>query len=437
MIDVTNREIFRSALRELVRFRRGLGPRFRGRFFQLFLAMKFYQNELPSMFSNQFVSTEVLQTLLDDLYAKASRPLNDCVLVLFENNYLARTGLIAPGNRTSQNTWRNNFNLQKGIGCYAPPQDLASQTFLDQSRRRCRYLQPRARGVLAGATCQLCTTGAMYRNEDHRKWLRIDSGGSGYAVVDLMNIENFRPYIAIAPDRRTPILPLMVSVYHDALPGLLAANRNEVDVAEFASDFNFSAEELNAYFDQDNRNQFNHQLTAEFPDLTYRPIGVGAPIVRRRAAVHPRRRAAGRAAIPQPILVGTPVPPPGVNTGWEAEEYVAAALRGAEWTVYNVSRQRLGYDLYAQRGRQTRYLDVKSSLGFCSPTFTAREWQQAATHGESYVLAVVENFNPNGQNAVFWIPDPANVCTARQATTLQYSISRNSWVSSTVAINDI
>src|SRR5262249_34715353 len=159
-----------------------------GRFVQLFLALKFYQNALPSMFSNQFVSSEVFQTLLDDLYAKGSRPANDCVLMVFENSYHARTGLTSPGNTTAQNTWRNNFHLQKGVWCHAPRHDLAGQTFLAQPRSACHHLAQATAGVFAGSTCQLCPSGARYRNEEHRKWLRIDPGGNGIAVVDLLNI---------------------------------------------------------------------------------------------------------------------------------------------------------------------------------------------------------------------------------------------------------
>jgi len=100
-------------------------------------------------------------------------------------------------------------------------------------------------------------------------------------------------------------------------------------------------------------------------------------------------------------------------------------------------RQRLGYDLYAQRGRATRYIDVKSSLSLCSPTFTSREWQQARTHRQSYILAIIENFNPTGENIVFWVPDPYDSCTTREATAVQYSISRTSWRTAAATINEI
>src|SRR4051812_42808147 len=100
MIDVANARLYAAALESLRNFKAGAGANYKGRFVQLFLGLKFYQNEIPSMFSNTFISTEILQTLLDDLYAKANRPSNDCVLVLFDGHYLARTGLVGPGNST-------------------------------------------------------------------------------------------------------------------------------------------------------------------------------------------------------------------------------------------------------------------------------------------------------------------------------------------------
>jgi hypothetical protein len=102
-----------------------------------------------------------------------------------------------------------------------------------------------------------------------------------------------------------------------------------------------------------------------------------------------------------------------------------------------VSRQQLGYDLLAKKGGSTRYFEVKSSVGSCNPTLTSKEWQQAHVHGVSYVLAIIENFNAEQQNAVYWIPDPANSCSSRQAQTIMYSIPRNSWITATVPMTQL
>jgi hypothetical protein len=425
MIDITDRRLYVAALESLQRFKQERGRAYKGRFVQLFLGLKFYQDDIPSMFSNQFVGTEVLQTMLDDLYFKSSRPANDGVLVLFEAAYHARTGLVAPGNTMAQNTWRNNLNLQKGIGCYAPAQDLSSQTFLDQHRVECRHLAPVAPGLLSGATCSLCTTGARYRNESHRKWLRIDPNGAGYALVDIFNVANFSPYVA--PDgNRIPALPAAIALYHDADPSLRIGNRTEIELADFARDFNFADDEFLSYFDDSPANPYNAALLRRFLSSRYEPI-TGAP--QRRARVSRRRVSPPPVVrrVPTAVLSGTPTAPPAVNTGWDAEQFVIAALRQNDWIVYDVSRQHLGYDILAQRGRSTAYVEVKSSCGYCTPTLTTREWQQARRHSEQFVLAVLEHFDPKALNTVYFVRDPANTCSATELQTTTHSIPRSAW----------
>lgn len=435
MIDVTNRSLYSAALECLSRFKTGAGAGYKGRFVQLFLGLKFYQNEIPSMFSNSFVSTEVLQTMLDDLYAKANRPSNDCVLVLFDGHYLARTGLVGPNNTTPQNTWRNNFNLQKGIGCYAPPQDLSSQTFLDQDRIDCRHLSPGGPGRLAGSTCSLCPSSARYRNESHRKWLRIDPGGAGYAVVDAFNVSNFSPYVTPGGNR-LPVLPTAVALYHEADPSLRLGGREEIDLYDLMNDFNFDTNEFHSYFDDSPTHPLNADLLSRFRGLEYRrmPRTITLRPRTRPGAPTPQRRTP---IARSPTLTGTPAPPPASNTGWDAERFVLSLLQQNGWTVHDLSRQQLGYDLLAKRGRRTIYVEVKSSVGFCAPSFTPREWQQAETHGTSYVLAVLENFNPLSMNTVYWIPDPAHACLQRQFVSVMHSIPRSSWSAATVRVGQL
>ena len=439
MIPVGNPALFQAALTCLTQHRQAVGPGFKGRFVQIFLGLKFFQNNIPSMYSGSFITTEVLQGLLDDLFAKSSRPVNHCVLSLFEGNFLARTGLIAPGNTSTQNTWRNNLNLQKGIGCYAPPADLSSMVFLDQPRSQCRYLLPAGPGGLAGGRCSLCVTGATYRNEDHRKWLRIDPGGGGYAATDTQNAANFAPYIAPG-GIRIPLVPLLVALYHDADPGLILGTRAAVSINDFAADFNFSAAEIDAYFDVAMTHPQNAAMTtaaswpagASLGTLTTGAVTPGGPVVPAGGPVLPP--AVGGL---HPVLGGTPAPPPLINNGWDAEQYVAQALAAAGWTPHPVSRQQLGYDIFAQRGTQRRYVEVKSSLGMCSPSLTAREWQQANYHGARYVLAILENFTPTGQNSIHWVPDPAGRCASTRQVSVSHGIPRSAWAPAVVPMTGI
>ncbi len=439
MIDVTDAALYGAALTELDTFKTQLGPTLRGRFVQIFLALKYHQHVLPSVQSGQFVSTEVLQSLIDDLYAKGSRAANDSILALFENGYHARTGLIGVGNTTPQNTWRNNFNIQKGVGCYGTPADLSNPAFLSQPRALCPYLQPSAPGAgLFDATCQLSTAGGTYRNEDHLKWLRIEPAGGGYSVVDLTNVPNFSPDVAPG-GHRLPLLPVVVALYHDPIAGLPHSGRQQIDTLDFAVDFNFTVPELNAYFDDDPANPHNAALQAINPlgSQYTRFSALPAPFAPPQPPPPGPAGAGGAPLPPAPVLNGTQVAPPAVNTGFEAEEYVAEALRADGWTVHNVSRQKLGYDLNISRPGHVRYVDVKSSVGRCSVTMTAREWQQAQYQGARYVLAIIENFNPTATNTIFWVTDPANRCMSRQVQTVEQTIPRSSWSQNTVGLNQI
>lgn len=440
-MKVTDPAIFDSCLEALRDFRRGPGKHTKGRFTQMFLGLKYYQDELPSMHSGSFVGTDVLQTLLDDLFAKDSRPLTECVLVLFEKNFLARTGVTGAGRSGPQNTWRNNFNIQKGIGCYADPADLASNAFLNEPRSQCRYLVPGPTGGLKGGECSLCP-GGKYRQESHRKWLRIDPGGNGYAVVDMMNTSNFVPYVA--PEGvRIPIVPLLGAIYHDPLPGLSIWGNTNVDLDKFMADFNFSPNEFVEYFEDSPKDPFNDRVLKAHPSISYTPISrlsKGKAATAKAAKRAASKKKAGGSAIPTSTTVpsGNNVPPPGVNTGWDAEQFIIRLLRDDGWEVHDVSRNRMGFDLMAKKkGRGERFIDVKSSLGMCSPSLTQREWQQASKHRSKYVLAIIENFNPSTGNVVYWVGDPATNCAAYQSTTINYSIPRYQWQAAVVMLGSM
>jgi hypothetical protein len=428
MIDTSDPQLFAESLGTLKRYKQQIGPGHRGRFVQLFLALKFYQNQLPSMNSRQFVPTEVLQGMVDELYAKASRPLNDCVLMLFMNRYLPRTGVMGQGRASTANLWRNNFNLQKGVGCYADAADLSDQAFLDQDRASCLHLRPLHARQFNGATCELCTSGATYRRERHRKWLQIHPSGGRYAVVDLMNVSNFQSYVSPG-GAKIPAVPLLAALYHDSMPGLRTSNRGMIDFSDFAVDFGFSVNEVDAYFDTGMANAENARLAAAFPNAS---ISARVSPAGSRPGIPPARGA--NVSLPPSTL--SPPPQRNANTGWEAEQCVSAALVADGWTVYDVSRQQTGYDLLAKRGQDTRFVEVKSSLGYCTPVMTELEWRMANFHAARYVLAVLENFNPSTQNAIFWIPEPASLGSS-PSTAVQHYVARTSWRSAVVPLHQI
>ena len=60
MIPVTDGAAYAVALDCLRDHKRAAGAAFKGRFIQIFLGLKFFQNNLPSMYSGSLVTTEVL-----------------------------------------------------------------------------------------------------------------------------------------------------------------------------------------------------------------------------------------------------------------------------------------------------------------------------------------------------------------------------------------
>jgi hypothetical protein len=254
-------------------------------------------------------------------------------------------------------------------------------------------------------------------------------------VVDAFNVSNFSPYVTPG-GHRLPVLPTAVALYHEADPSLRLGGRKAIDLDDLKNDFNFDTREFHSYFDDSPTHPLNADLLRRFRSLEYRrvPLAAAARLPKMPVTLTSRRK---RLIVRSPTLTGTPAPPPAANTGWDAERFVFSLLQQNGWMVHDVSRQQLGYDLLAKRGQRTIYVEVKSSVGFCTPAFTSREWQQAEIHGTSYVLGVLENFNPLGMNTVYWIPDPAHSCLQRQSLSVTHSIPRSSWSAATVPVGQL
>lgn len=436
MITVTNKTAYSKALALLKKHGDSNGNRFKGRFVQIFLGAKFFENEIPSMHSGSFIRISVIESLLDDLYAKMSRKPTEAVLSLFENRHLARTGLLKPGHSDKQNTWRNNFGLQKGMVCFAPVSDLSSATFIEQDRSECKHLKKFGVSGLAGSSCSLCPRSSKYRNESQPKWLRVDSNGAGFATIDMQMISNFAPVVS-HNGNRIPILPLVIALYHDSDSGLAVGNRQTVSRQDFTTDFHFSDQEFGTYFETDPAHPLNAAMLAPAKMTAKELLSWCSILAQAEPTPLAKKRQKPKVGLPAPILSGTPAPPPTANDGWQAEQFVSSLLSADGWEVYDTSRQQLGYDLFAQKGKRKRYVEVKSSLATCSPSLTAREWQQAKVHGNEYILAIVEKFKPTEENTVYWIPDPSARCVATMQRTVSHVIPRTSWITATVAISSL
>src|SRR5207244_3919494 len=102
--------------------------------------------------------------------------------------YSTRTGIVAPGHRTATNTWRNNFGIQKGIGCPAEADTIRDLLANPAGRLACPHI-----GIAEGQQ-QCGITGTKYRGDEHSIWLRM-KGAAGYGCVDLNTESVYAHYL--------------------------------------------------------------------------------------------------------------------------------------------------------------------------------------------------------------------------------------------------
>jgi len=237
---------------------------------------------------------------------------------------------------------------------------------------------------------------------------------------------------------------LIVALYFDSP---LAAGRQAVDVVDFLIDFNFTSQEFHAYFDDDPATQEHVDLLAAYPNLSWSRIA-GAPGVPPAVPlpVGPPAAPAGVVGLPAlpPVPIAAPaghpapaapvvaaaaiasISPPAGSHWWDAEQAVRLLLESDGWTVTDKTRLRIGYDLHCFKAGTAKLVEVKSSAGSCAPTLTSNEYATARAERASYVLAIVENFDPTLAVTVQWVQDPARLLfTARQL--LAYSLPKSQW----------
>ena len=404
MIPVERDDVFEASLRLLQDY--GDGTSIRGRFVLVYLGLRKMGNAIASLGSAHSTPASEIEDYLDRLYTKIDRPEPLIVLTSpFGQNtsprapWSTRTGEVAPGNSYPTNTWRNNLNVQKGIGCPADPETIRSLLGDPLGRLRCPSLMTDEEGH------QQCgVTGTNYRGDEHSIWLGMTE--TGYQAVDLDQPTVYEPYLA-PKGQRVPIFPLISVLYH-AAPVAMYPSRGTVGVPEFCQDFGLNVDRAVEIFDCEVDSPANSEIINMAPG--------GMP---------PWSTTAGVAA----TLPGHPLPSvpdaTTLNTGVGAEIAVASYLQMHNWTVsYTGNVRGVGYDLEARQDDNTLRVEVKSSVSLCTPVLTHDEWQAARTHGDEYVLAVVDFFGSPGQQ-VSYVRNPAAnlVPVTRQVTT--YRVSRD------------
>ncbi|HET7128609.1 MAG TPA: DUF3883 domain-containing protein [Gaiellaceae bacterium] len=401
MIPTDRADVFAAGLTELEEFARATG--IRGRFVAIYLGLRRLGSELPSLGASNGMPTGVLEQSLDDLFTKSNRSEPFVVLTApFGGStspnapYSTRTGVRAPGHSYPTNTWRNNFGIQKGIGCPAEPTVI--RNLLDNPIRRlaCPHMAVDPEGRYL---CQL--QGTNYRGEEHSIWLRMTD--DGYQSVDLDHPAVWEPYLRPA-GRRIPIFPLIAGLYSFA-PAAAYPTRTTVGIPDFAADFHFDLADVEANFQCDPDDVANARLLAAVSGSPLAPPAPAAPV-------------ASAPALPVLNPAGE------LNNGIGAELAVANELIDQGWNVvYRGNQRGFGYDLEADRAGDVIRVEVKSSVGFTTPELLETEWSAAQRHGESFVLAVVD-FYGSAQQAIWYVRDPANTAFPVARTSTIYRLVR-------------
>ena len=402
MIPVGHDGIFEAALRLLTTY--GENTRIRGRMVLLYLGLRRMRTGVASLGDTRSTPASEIEGYLDQLYTKTNRPEPLTVLTSpFGRStsrhapWSTRTSEVAPGNRHPTNTWRNNLNVQKGIGCPADPDTIRSLLSSPDLRLNCPEMRTNDSG---GHQCGI--NGTNYRGDQQSIWLRMAS--AGYQVVDLDQPAVYDSYLA-PRGLRIPIFALIPVLYHAAPLGIYPS-RQIVGVPEFCEDFDLRIDDAIQMFECDPDTPENGEIIimASSEGTSATPITRAAPRVE-----------------PQP-LPDEPEERP-LNTGVGAEIAVARNLQEFSWLVsYTGNESGLGYDLLAHRARNTLRVEVKSSVSVCTPILTEEEWRAAQEYGENFVLAVVDFYGSIGQR-ISYLQNPASnvVPSARQVTTYRVS----------------
>lgn len=388
----------------------------RGRFIALYLGLRRMGREIVPLGGSRGTPAAAIEQFLDALFTKTHQAEPFVVLTaLFGQStspsapYSARTGVLAPGRRHPTNTWRNNFAIQKGIGCPAEPATIASLLDHPDLRLGCEHMAIDPDGK------QLCgIADTAYRGDEHSIWLRTT--GDGYQVVDLDNPMVYEAYLSPG-GFQLPIFPLIGALYSFASQTLPV--RPSVGIPEFAEDFRFTFEQVAEIFDCDPTSVDNAAVLTAVESVVvarFRP-----EMIQPSGAVRePGASMIERPANPLPTELSEGI----LNTGLAAALSVAADLGTNGWDVlYRGNQPGVGYDLEAMRDGEILRIEVKSSVSFTTPELTEAEWSAAQQYGSEYVLAVVD-FVGSSQQRIWYVRDPAGAAVPATLHHVSYRLAR-------------
>jgi Domain of unknown function (DUF3883) len=408
MIPQGSQDVFDEAMGQLKQF--GTETSIRGRFVAIYLGLRLMGPKMRKLGDASGTSALELQNFLDEMFTKLNRTGPLTVLTApfggggAGGGYSTRTGIVAPGNRTPTNTWRNNFGIQKGVGCPASVEEISKILGNPGVRSSCAHYTAGD----SGGHCEL--RGTDYRNEVHSVWLRI-ADDQGYQVVDLDLPQVYLDYLK-PKQQKIPIWPLIAMLYIGA-PEAVYPVRQTIGIPDFAEDFNYSITTVSDIFDCESTSPMNAAVLASAGDSA-------SPQLIGRIGPAPGPPLPTQAAMPLP----SPIAASFANSGLLAELNVAADLQSVGWAVgYRGSQRGFGYDLEATKGERTIFVEVKSSFSEVVPLLTESEWQAANKFGAQFVLATVDFLGSGGQ-VIRYVVDPAIRATATVLEAVSYRFSR-------------
>jgi len=116
------------------------------------------------------------------------------------------------------------------------------------------------------------------------------------------------------------------------------------------------------------------------------------------------------------------------NNGWLAEEFVSKFLNQRGWETRLVGHLQRGYDVRATKNNRELLVEVKSSIGRISPSFTKNEIQTWSDNPDKYLVALVENFNPKWKNKIIWVNSIAEIHPELNTYSVTYHrLNRSVW----------
>lgn len=408
MIVQSSIESLESGLDALSRFRET--GEVRGRFVAMYLGLRLMGESIAPLGSTSYTSVRTVEDFLDHMWTKTHKLSPRVVLTAPfggggpGGGYSTVTGDRAPGNETATNIWRNNFGVQKGVGCVGDEGLIESLLETSGVRASCPHLS--AEGDSGVLYCGLTEARPTYRGEDHTIWLRKTA--EGLQVVDLNQDSTYRDYL-LPNGRKIPVFALMAVLYCLAPAGVYP-NRELVGIPDFASDFGFPLDRLEEIFDCDPESSLNRLV-----------LESGGQVSEAVATSESRTNGGGQGGGAVPLEAQAIAS----NSGLQAEIMVARLLTERGWTVSYTGNQRLaGYDLLAVRGPDVMRVEVKSSVGFTRPILTESEWFAAQSFADSYCLAIVD-FVGSDEPDVWIILNPGETLQPVSSPVMQFRLRRS------------